>query len=128
MDSINQKGMISMSEEQKQNSTACDGDCGSCSSSCEGGNVDLSSPTITLTLDDDTELKCEVLRIFTCGENQYIALLPLDENDEIANGDVYLYRFFTDEKNNPFLENIEDADEYNAAANYFNESMELLGM
>ena len=34
--------------------------------------------TVTLTLDDDTEIVCDVITIFTCGESQYIALLPQD--------------------------------------------------
>ena len=34
--------------------------------------------TVTLTLDDGTELECVVLTIFEAGEKEYIALLPLD--------------------------------------------------
>ena len=47
-------------------------------------NLDLSNPnaTVTLTLDDDSELVCAVLTIFPAGEHKYIALLPLDENGE----------------------------------------------
>lgn len=33
--------------------------------------------TVTLTLDDGTELECVVLTIFEAGEKEYIALLPL---------------------------------------------------
>ena len=35
--------------------------------------------TVTLTLDDDTEVECVVLTIFTAGERDYIALLPMEE-------------------------------------------------
>ena len=34
--------------------------------------------TVTLTLDDDTEVECVVLTIFTAGERDYIALLPME--------------------------------------------------
>ena len=34
--------------------------------------------TVTLTLDDDTELECVVLTIFEAGEREYIALLPME--------------------------------------------------
>ena len=46
--------------------------------------------TVTLTLDDDTEIVCDVITIFTCGESQYIALLPQDSGED---GEVYLYGF-----------------------------------
>ena len=94
-----------MSEEFNA-SASCSGDCGSCGSDC-GGNVDLSQPTVTLTLDDDTDVTCAVINIFPAGDKQYIALLPLDENGENQNGEVYLYRFYEDEHGNPNLDNIE---------------------
>ena len=71
--------------EELFNSASCSGDCTSCGSDCQ----DLDQPTVTLTLDDDTEVKCAVLTIFPApNQKEYIALLPLDENgeneDEIA--------------------------------------------
>ena len=54
--------------------SACTGSCDTCGSDC---NLDLSNPnaTVTLTLDDDSELVCAVLTIFPAGEHKYIALL-----------------------------------------------------
>ena len=49
--------------------------------------------TVTLTLDDDSELECIVLNIFKGGDREYIALLPLDENGDNTDGQIYLYRF-----------------------------------
>ena len=91
--------------------SACTGSCDTCGSDC---NLDLSNPnaTVTLTLDDDSELVCAVLTIFPAGEHKYIALLPLDENGENQDGEVFLYRFFQEEGQQPTLENIEDDDEY----------------
>ena len=34
--------------------------------------------TVTLTLDDDSELECIVLNIFKGGDREYIALLPTE--------------------------------------------------
>ena len=107
-----------MSEEFNA-SADCSGDCSSCGSDC-GGNVDLSQPTVTLTLDDDTDVTCAVINIFPAGDRQYIALLPLDENGENQSGEVYLYRFYEDEHNNPNLDNIETDEEYQTAADVFN--------
>ena len=46
--------------------------------------------TVTLTLDDDTEVECVVLTIFTAGDRDYIALLPM-EGEDSEEGEVYLY-------------------------------------
>ena len=62
--------------------------------------------TVTLTLDDGTELECVVLTIFEAGEKEYIALLPLDGR-EAEDGEVYLYRYVEDINGNPDLENID---------------------
>src|SRR5699024_551852 len=77
--------------------------------------------TVTLTLDNDEELECDVLTIFSAGTHEYIALLPLDENgDANENGDVFLYRY-EEIDGEPNLSNIEDDDEYEAAADAFDE-------
>lgn len=103
--------------------TNCSGNCDSCDSEC---NTDFSNPnaTVTLTLDDDTELECAVLTIFPAGEHKYIALLPLDENGENHDGEVYLYRFSQEEGQQPVLENIMDDDEYDIAADAFDELLD----
>ena len=103
--------------------TNCSGNCDSCDSEC---NTDFSNPnaTVTLTLYDDTELECAVLTIFPAGEHKYIALLPLDENGENHDGEVYLYRFFQEEGQQPVLENIMDDDEYDIAADAFDELLD----
>ena len=45
--------------------------------------------TVTLTLDDDTEVECVVLTIFTAGERDYIALLPMEGEDSEEGDDEY---------------------------------------
>ncbi len=75
--------------------------------------------TVTLTLDDDTELECAVLTIYEVDGKEYIALLPMDEAEN-EDGDVYLYRY-SEVDGEPTLENIEDDEEYEAAADGFDE-------
>ena len=74
--------------------------------------------TVTLTLDDDTEVECVVLTIFTAGERDYIALLPM-EGEDSEEGEVYLYRYSETEDGTPVLDNIEDDDEYEIVADAF---------
>ena len=94
--------------EELFNSASCSGDCTSCGSDCQ----DLDQPTVTLTLDDDTEVKCAVLTIFPApNQKEYIALLPLDENGENEDGEVYLYRYY-EENGQPNLDNIDSDEEY----------------
>ena len=79
--------------------------------------------TVTLTLDDGTELECVVLTIFEAADKEYIALLPLDGN-EAEDGEVYLYRYEEDADGNPSLDNIEDDDEYEVVADAFDELLD----
>lgn len=96
----------------------CNGDCTSCGSDCDSEHA-----TVTLTLDDGEVLECAILTIFPVGERQYIALLPLDENGENEDGEVFLYRF--EEVNGaPTLDNIEDDDEYDMVADAFDELLD----
>ncbi len=77
--------------------------------------------TVTLTLDDDEEVECVVLTIYEADGKEYIALLPLDDEGNELDGDVYLYRYIETEDGEPTLENIEDDDEYEIAADAFDE-------
>ena len=102
--------------ETFNNGGSCSGNCASCGDDCDRS-------TVTLTLDDDSELECSVISIFPCQDKQYIALLPLDENGENHDGEVYLYRYF-EVNGNPQLDNIEDDDEYEAASDAFDEMLD----
>ena len=79
--------------------------------------------TVTLTLDDGTEVECNVLTIFEAGNRDYIALLPT-EGAESEEGEVYLYRYTESEDGDPTLENIEDDDEYEIVADAFDELLD----
>ena len=85
--------------------------------------VDQEEVTVTLTLDDGSQLECVVLTIFDAGEREYIALLPMD-GQEAEEGEVYLYRYSEDANGNPNLENIEDDEEYDIVADAFDELLD----
>lgn len=86
----------------------------------EGGQEET---TVTLTLDDDSTLECVVLNIFTAGDKEYIALLPM-EGPAAEEGEVYLYRYTEDEDGQPDLENIEDDDEFERVSDAFDEMLD----
>lgn len=79
--------------------------------------------TVTLTLDNDEVVECSVLTVYTANDKEYIALLPLNEEGESEDGDVYLYRY-EEVDGEPTLSNIEDDDEYEVAADAFDEWMD----
>ena len=93
-------------------------DCGCGHVDCNCGEENL---TVTLTLVNDEVLECAVLTIFSAGDRQYIALLPLEDAEDTEEGDVFIYRFEEDENGEPTLDNIEDDDEYELAADAFDE-------
>ena len=80
------------------------------------------SLTVTLTLENNEELECAVLNIFEADEKEYIALLPLDENGDNTDGQIYLYRFIDNgEEEEPGLENIEEDEEFDRVSAIVNE-------
>ena len=80
------------------------------------------SLTVTLTLENNEELECAVLNIFEADEKEYIALLPLDEDGDNTDGQIYLYRFIDNgEEEEPGLENIEEDEEFDRVSAVFNE-------
>lgn len=80
---------------------------------------------VTLDMDDGSQEECKILTIFDIGDQDYIVLLPLDENgEENHEGTVYIFRYFEDEEGNPSLENIEDDEEYDAVEEKFQELLD----
>lgn len=92
-----------------------DCNCGHENCNCQNEEV-----TVTLTLDNDEELECVVLTIYEAGGREYIALLPIEEDEENEEGDVFIYRY-TEVDGEPSLDSIEDDDEYEVAADAFDE-------
>jgi uncharacterized protein YrzB (UPF0473 family) len=80
---------------------------------------------VTINMDDGTDVTCEILTIFDVGEQDYIALLPLEEDGTPASDDtVYIYRYFEDEDGTPSLENIQSDEEYEAVEERFDELLD----
>lgn len=86
-----------------------------------GHDHEYEHDTITLSLDDGTELECIVLEIFTVDDKEYIALQPVEgEEDE----NVFLYRYIQEDDGEPQLLNIEEDDEFEAVADAFEELLD----
>ena len=90
------------------------------------GGEEIELDTVTLTLEDDSELECAILAIYPVGERDYIALMPLRDDGELdEEADVLLYRYVDNGPDaEPDLENIEDDDEYEMAADAFDELLD----
>lgn len=83
--------------------------------------------TVELELDDGTLVSCAIVTIMTVQKKDYIVLLPLDENGENADGEVWFYRYFEDENNadaEPELEYIDNDEEYEMVADAFDEFLD----
>ena len=76
--------------------------------------------TITLNLDDGTEVECIVITSFTAGGKNYIALLPT-EGIDAEEGEVYLYGYHDGPDGDPVLENIASDEEYEIVSDAFDE-------
>lgn len=88
---------------------------------------DAEEMTVDLDLEDGTTVTCAVVTILTVSNRDYIALLPLDENGDNADGEVWFYRYSEnpdDTNEEPELEYIEDDDEYEAVADAFDEYLD----
>ncbi|MCD7736678.1 MAG: DUF1292 domain-containing protein [Lachnospiraceae bacterium] len=96
----------------------CSGSCADCGEECGGA-------TITLTLDNDEVLECQILTLYETAGKNYIALLPLNEQGINEDGEVFLYRFH-EENGVPVLKNIESDEEYEAASDGFDEWLDGL--
>ena len=80
---------------------------------------------VTLDLDDGTSVECAIMTILEVDEQDYIVLVPLDENDEpIEEGEVYIYRYFEDEDGNASLDNIDNDEEFERVSECFDEFLD----
>lgn len=71
-------------------------------------------------------MECAIVGIFDAGSKEYIALLPLDENGQNEDGEVYLYRYTVDASGQPKLDNIESDEEYEIASDAFDELLDSM--
>ena len=86
------------------------------SNNCDcGHDHDDYAESITLTLDDGSEVVCEVLGTFDLNGTDYIVLMP--EGDE----EVLIYRYKEDDGENIQLEAIDSDEEFAAVSEAFDE-------
>lgn len=85
-------------------------------------NYDDTDVQITIELEDGKIMDCDVLLRFPVdGEQQYIALSPVDDENVDT---IYLYRFAVGDDGEPILTNIETDEEYEAVADRFDEILD----
>ncbi len=83
--------------------------------------------TVELELEDGTVVNCAVITILTVEAKDYIVLLPLDEDGENEDGEVWSYGYAEnpdDPNEEPVLEYIEDDDVYEKVADAFDEYLD----
>lgn len=83
--------------------------------------------TVTLDLEDGSSVDCAIVTILTVNNQDYIVLLPLDENGENEDGEVWFYRYSENENDpdeEPVLDYIDDDNEYEAVADAFDEFLD----
>lgn len=87
-------------------------------------NEEFEEATVSMTLDDGTELECDVVAIFPVGDQDYIALLPNKPVEGYDENEVFLYRFKELDGENIDLSQIESEEEYEAVADAFDELLD----
>lgn len=104
-----------MSEDKELFGCDCDDeDCG-----CGCGEHE--EEIITVTLEDGTEAECAIIAIFPVNDKDYIALLPLESQED---GEVYLYGYEEYEDGTFELLSIESDDEYEEVTKAFDEILD----
>ena len=83
--------------------------------------------TVDITLENDEVVTCAVITILEVEGKDYIVLLPLDEEGNNDDGEVWFYGYKEnpdDPNEEPELIYIEDDDEYEAVADAFDEYLD----
>ncbi len=83
--------------------------------------------TVELELDDGQTVNCAIITILTVNKQDYIVLLPLDENGNNDDGEVWFYRYSEDESDpnaEPELGYIDNDEEYDMVADAFDEYLD----
>lgn len=81
-------------------------------------NIEEEEDIITLEFDDDTAVDCYVMGTYELNGKEYIALAPEDESDDVY---IYGYKHISDDEFE--IVDIEDEEEFDAAAAEFDAIM-----
>lgn len=90
-------------------------------------DYDEEEMTVELELDDGTMVNCAVVTILTVESKDYIVLLPLNEQGENEDGEVWFYGYSEnpeDPDEEPILDYIEDDEEYGKVSEAFDEYLD----
>lgn len=85
--------------------------------------------TVELELDSGETVNCAIITILTVDKQDYIVLLPLDEDGKNEDGEVWFYRYAEDENNpnaEPSLSYIDNDEEYENVADAFDEYLDTV--
>ena len=83
--------------------------------------------TVTLELEDGESVTCAVITILTVDKKDYIVLLPLDEDGNNEDGEVWFYGYKEDENDpnvEPELIYIDSDEEYELVADAIDEYLD----
>lgn len=78
--------------------------------------------TITLVL-DDVEVECGIIASFPLEDKDYVALLPLQEVEGLAENEILLYSYARDGGEFHLIEILDD-DEFDKVADAFDEMLD----
>ena len=83
--------------------------------------------TVEIELTDGKKVNCAIITILTVNGKDYIVLLPLDDDGQSSEGEVWFYGYKEDESDpniEPELIYIESDEEYEAVADAFDEYLD----
>ena len=93
----------------------------------KNNDFDSEEMTVELELEDGSNVNCAVITILTVDKKDYIVLLPLNDDRENEDGEVWFYGYSEnpdDPNEEPELIFIEDDEEYEKVADAFDEYLD----
>lgn len=89
----------------------------------ENAQTIYTEDTITLVLENNMEIECDILAIFSVKEQFYAALMPQTPIEGYEEGGYFLYRYKSDGENVELSE-IESDEEWEIAEDKFEELLD----
>ena len=81
---------------------------------------------LTLTDEDGNDVDTQMIAVFEIEElsAEYVAVLEVNENHEVENGEVIILRYSEDEDGDPVIDSIDDEEEYEIVTEAFRQLVE----
>ncbi len=83
--------------------------------------------TVDIEIDDGKVVTCAIVTILPVAEQDYIVLLPLEKQEDMDEGDVWIYRYSEnpdDPNEEPVIDYIDDDEEYERVEEAFDEYLD----